>query len=217
MDFETLITQTWREAVQRPPYLLASLGEHLRLSFSALGMAILIGVSLGTVCVRHATASRLATGLFNTVRVIPGLALLALMLPLIGSGFLPAVIALTILALPVILLSTMIGFQQIDSPQLETARALGLDGWQTLQRVEFPLALPYILNGVRVASVEVIAGASLAAFIGGGGLGVFIVNGLSGYNMALLLIGALPVAALAMVTDLCFGSLLKMMSRWQLC
>lgn len=213
-DWTTLILS---EAVRHRQLLGEAILIHLGISGIALGIAILTGIPLGLACSRFAALSQPVTATFNMTRVIPGLALLAFLIPIFGTGSLPAIVALVMLALPSVLLNTMSGFRQVGPLNLETAHGLGMDHWQSFCRVELPLALPYILTGLRIASIEVISGATLAAFIGGGGLGTLIINGLSTYNFPLLLIGALPVAALALMTDLCFNRLFKYATRYQRC
>ena len=130
----------------------------------------------------------------NSLRVIPSLAILVIILPVFGTGFLPALVALTILACPPILINTYLGFRGIDPAVIEAARGMGMDERQILRKVEIPLAMPLVIAGSKTA-VEVVASATLAAFIGGGGLGTFIVNGLGMYNFPMLLVGAVPVAS----------------------
>lgn len=190
---------------------------HLHISGLALGVAAIIGMPLGFACSRYQSVSNGAGMVFNTIRAIPGLALLAFLIPVLGTGAIPTVVALIILALPSILLNTMAGFRQVEPLTLETARGLGLSARQTFTRVEIPIALPYMLTGLRVACVEVISGATLAAFIGGGGLGTLIVNGLNTYNIPLLLIGALPIACLALSIELGFNQLIRSTTRYQTC
>jgi osmoprotectant transport system permease protein len=141
------------------------------------------------------------TALAGALRVIPSLAILTLAIPLIGLGFGPALLALVVLALPPILVNTDAGLRSVPAATLDAARGTGMTGLQIALRVRWPLALPVIAVGVRTAAVEVIASATLASFIGAGGLGDYIVAGFAGGDFGELLLGAISVAALALVVD----------------
>ena len=123
------------------------------------------------------------------------------MLPLIGIGFWPALVALTLLALPPIAINTELGLRGVPPALTEAARGLGMSERQIRRRVSWPLALPVVFSGIKTATVEVIASATLAAFIGGGGLGEYIVNGLASGDTGQLLEGAIAVGALALAAD----------------
>lgn len=143
----------------------------------------------------------LALNLTNAFRVIPSLAILFLAYPYLGLGFRPALVAITVLAIPPILINTYAGFRAVPPEILEAARGMGMNAGEILRRVEFPLALPVIMAGLRTAGVEVIASATLAAFIGGGGLGDFILRGFALYDAQVMLAGAIPVALLALSAE----------------
>lgn len=212
------VLQAWRYVATHPGAFSEAVRTHLQISALAVGIASFLAIPLGFLWTRRSIGpvgteacvppdlSSVGVSILNVIRVIPGPAILAWMIPILGTGLLPAGLALVLLAFPSILLNTMTGFRTIDAGLLETARALGMDRWDILLHVELPLAAPAILNGVRVASVEVVSGATLAAFIGGGGLGTFIVNGLSLYSPPLLLVGALPVTAIAMTIESLLGT-----------
>jgi len=199
---------------------LADFGEalsiHLRLSFSALAIAVAVCLPLGIWATRHARAAPLVINSIGALRVIPSLAILFLMLPLPyplgGIGFRPALIALTVLACPPILLNTYAGFQGVDRAVIEAARGMGMSTAQVLREVEWPLALPVIIAGVRTAAVEVIASATLAAYIGGGGLGDYIQRGFNLLETPILLVGALPVALLSLAVELLLGWVQRLVS-----
>lgn len=188
---------------------------HLSLSLFALFMAAAICVPLGIVCARKQWLSGTIMGVFNSLRVIPSLAVLVIILPLMGTGFKPALVALTILACPPILIHTYLGFRGIDPFILEAAAGMGMGPGMILRKIEFPLALPILLSGLKTAAVEVVASATLAAFIGGGGLGTFIINGLGMYNFSLLLVGALPVALLAILSEVGFAGIERAVTKFQ--
>jgi osmoprotectant transport system permease protein len=140
---------------------------------------------------------------------------LVIILPLMGTGFGPAAVALTILACPPILINTFLGFRGIDPAIMEAAAGMGMSPGQILRKIELPLAMPLLLAGVRTAAVEVIASATLAAFIGGGGLGTFIINGLGMYNFSMLLVGAVPVAVLAICTEVVLAGIERLFTKYQ--
>jgi osmoprotectant transport system permease protein len=180
---------------------LVHVRDHLTLAGSALSAAVLFAVPLGAMLARSPGARGLGLAVVGTARVVPSLAVLALMLPLIGIGFLPALVALVLLAIPPIAINTDLGLRGVPEPVSEAARGLGMDARQVRARIEWPLALPLVFAGIRTAAVEVIASATLAAFIGGGGLGEYIVNGLAEADTSQLLEGALAVGALALTAE----------------
>ncbi|GGL58513.1 ABC transporter permease [Sporolactobacillus putidus] len=188
---------------------------HLELSGSALLIGLLISIPLGIICARHARLSVMIMGMVNSLRVVPSLAILIIVMPILGTGYTPALVALTILSCPPILINTFLGIKSVDHEVIESAIGMGMDNRQILFRIELPLALPLILSGVRTASVEVISSATLAAFIGGGGLGTFIINGLGLYNFAVLLAGAIPVALFAICSEVVFGIIEKLATKYR--
>lgn len=192
--------------------LLLALRQHLIFVGVALGIGIAICVPLGiwTSRPRSRAAAETVMNIVNGMRVIPSLAVLFLLIPYLGLSFGAAVFALTLLAMPPILINTDAGFRTVDAAVRESARGMGMTSRQILWQIEFPLALPVILTGIRTAMVEVIASATLAAFIGGGGLGTFIVRGFAMYDAAILLLGALPVALLALIAEVVMSGLQRL-------
>jgi osmoprotectant transport system permease protein len=144
---------------------------------------------------------------------VPSLAILTLALPYLGLGFRPALVALALLAIPPIVINTDLGLRSIASSIVEAAQAMGMTPGQVRRRVEWPLALPIVFAGVRTAAVEVIASATLAAFIGGGGLGEYIVNGLANNDAGALLEGGLTVALLALCAEYGLGAVERRLAR----
>ncbi len=187
--------------------LLGALGEHLRLVAIALGIGLLVCVPLGILTSRSRLAALTFINGFNALRVIPSLAILFLAIPYFGASRTSALIALTILALPPILINTDTAFRRINPAVREAALGMGMSRGQLLRRIEIPLALPVVLAGVRTATVEVIASATLAAFIGAGGLGIYITRGFALFDNRILLVGAVPVALLALVAEVGLGAL----------
>ncbi|HBB34869.1 MAG TPA: glycine/betaine ABC transporter [Cyanobacteria bacterium UBA8803] len=180
---------------------IEALGQHLLLVAVPLAIGLVLGLPLGLLCSRSRMVSTVFINGFNALRVIPSLAILFVAIPYLGLTFQSAAIALTLLVLPPILIGTDVAFRSIEPTILEAAKGMGMAPLQVLWLVEIPLALPVIVAGVKTATVEVIASATLAAFIGAGGLGSFIVLGFALYDQAILLVGAIPVAVLALMAE----------------
>ena len=188
-------------AASNPDKLIAAMGEHLHLVAVPLAIGLGLGLPLGLLSSRSPVASTLLINSFNALRVIPSLAVLFVAIPYFGLTFTSAAIALTLLVMPPILISTDVAFRSINPAIQEAAKGMGMTPVQVLQQVEIHLALPVIIAGIKTATVEVIASATLAAFIGVGGFGRFIVLGFSLYDIAILLVGAIPVAVLALIAE----------------
>lgn len=182
--------------------VIAAVRVHAALSGSALAIAALLGVPLGIWSAHNRAAASIVVSLANAGRVIPSLAVLTLVLPVLGLGFAPALVALSLLALPPLLINTYVGFRDVAPSVTEAARAMGMSFGNVVARVETPLALPVVIAGARTAAVEVIASATLATFIGGGGLGDLINNGLQLDDAQMLLTGAVLVALMALAAEL---------------
>lgn len=184
--------------------ILRHTGVHILLTLMALLAAVLVAVPLGIVVYRVSFLSKgilYATGVLQT---IPSIALLALMIPILGIGTLPAVVALFLYALLPVLRNTVVGLTTVDPALKKVALGMGMTNWHRLRYVEFPLAVPMLLTGIRTAAVITVGTATLAAFIGAGGLGEFIVTGLALNDTALILQGAIPAAMLAIIIELLF-------------
>jgi osmoprotectant transport system permease protein len=179
--------------------------QHLALSAAALAAATAIALPLAVLLVRWPWASGLAIGLVNVLRTIPSLALLVILLPVLGTGFSPSLVALILYGLPAVLINAYAGLRGVDPDIIEAARGQGLSQRQITRRIEIPLALPVIFAGIRTAAVQVVSAATLAAFIGGGGFGELITSGMGMLDIPQLLVGGLAVAALAFATELAFG------------
>jgi osmoprotectant transport system permease protein len=153
--------------------------------------------------------SAIAINVGNIGRAVPSLAILALVLPLLGIGFKTALVALTALAIPPILINTTTGLKEVRQEVIDAARGMGLSGSQILTRIQLPIAAPVIFAGIRTSAVQTVASATLATFIGAGGLGDLIVEGLQRRGPEILLAGAFSVALLAIITEIGFGALEK--------
>jgi osmoprotectant transport system permease protein len=182
---------------------------HLLLSATAIGIGILICVPLGIFISRLHKGSTIVLNTIYMGRIVPSLAALAIMMPYVGIGFKPSLIVLTLLVCPPILINTYTAFKEVDKSIIEAAYGMGMNKTRVIRRVEFPLALPVIITGIRTASVECISTATLAAFIGAGGLGEFILNGIGLADSSLLLVGAVPVAVLALLAEIVLGRVEK--------
>ena len=189
--------------------VLSKTATHLLLTFSALFIAILVAVPLGVWLHWRPRGSASVLYITGLLQTIPSIALLAILIPVFGIGTFPAIVALFIYALLPILRNTLTGLQSVD-PLLKTvADGIGMNRFQKLKLVEFPLAMPTILAGIRTAAVINVGTATLAAFIGAGGLGEFIVTGLALNSTELILRGAIPAAALALTLEFGFSFLEK--------
>ena len=178
--------------------------EHLLLVVSALVAAVLLGVPLGIVLTRHPGARRWLLGFANIMQTIPSLALFGFLIPIPfigGIGTRTVIVALVLYALLPILRNTFVGIMNVDAAVCESAVAMGMTDGQLLRQVQIPLAAQTIMVGIRVATVTTIGTATIAAAIGGGGLGVFIFRGVASVDTAQILAGALPAALLALAAD----------------
>jgi osmoprotectant transport system permease protein len=185
--------------------------RHLQLTVIALVMACVAGTGLALAVYRSGRAAGLVLYLAGLIQTVPSIALLALMIPLLGVGMLPAIVALFLYSLLPILRNAITALTTIDPVYRRVAEAMGLTRRQQLRYVLMPLAYPHILAGIRTAAVISIGTATLAAFIGAGGLGEPIVTGLALNNTSLILQGAIPAALLAVATEIAFSGLERQM------
>jgi len=182
--------------------------EHLTLVLISMTIAIAVAVPAGILITRHARGRPWVMGFANVMQTIPSLALFGFLIPvpLIGGiGKRTAIVALVLYALLPILRNTLVGILGVDPAVRESALAMGMTGRQLLWRVEVPLAARMILAGIRVATVTTIGTATIAAAIGGGGLGVFIFRGIASVDSTQILAGAVPAACIALLADAGLG------------
>lgn len=196
-----LLAETWGYVAENADRFRQAMLVHLGLSFGALTIAMLIFIPLGVLASMGGKLTSGIVGAVAAVRVIPSLAVILLLLPVYGLGWRPALIALTLLAGPPLVVNTDVGLRGVDAATLEAATGLGMTRSQRFWRVKLPLALPVIVTGVRTAAVEVIGSATLAAFVGAGGLGLFITSGITLLDERMLLAGAIAVTILALLTE----------------
>jgi osmoprotectant transport system permease protein len=190
--------------------------EHVELSAAAVGLALLVAVPIGLYIGHTRRGEFVAVSVANLGRAIPSFAILSIVFQLmlqllpanhkkIAFGFWPTVIALFLLAIPPILTNVYVGIEGVDADAVEAARGMGMSERQVLARLEFPLAMPLIAAGIRTATLQVIATATLAALIAGGGLGRFIIDGFAQSDEPMIVAGALLVAVLAIITEVALG------------
>jgi osmoprotectant transport system permease protein len=180
---------------------------HVELSVVALLIGVVIAMPIALATFRSPFWAAVAINTGNIGRAVPSLAILALVFPLLGFGFTPSLVALTLLAIPPILINASTGLSQVNPQVIDAARGMGLSKGQILRGIQLPIAAPVIFAGIRTSAVQVVASATLATFVGGGGLGDLIVLGLQRNDPAVLVGGSLTIAVLAIITELTFGLL----------
>lgn len=185
--------------------LLVKTWEHLFISLIAAILGILVAVPLGIALTRLPKIAGIVMGILGIVQTFPSFAILAFFIPLFGVGKVPAIIALFFYSVLPILRNTYIGINGLNKTLLEAGRGLGMSGWERIRYVELPLAVPVIMAGIRLSIVYLIGWATLASYIGAGGLGDYIFSGLNLYQPEYIIAGAVPVTILALLTDLLLG------------
>jgi osmoprotectant transport system permease protein len=178
--------------------------EHVWLSAAVVLVGSLIAIPIGLAIGHTGRGAFLTVSIANLGRAIPSYALLLIFFTFFGIGFATVFPALLVLTIPPILMSTYVGVREVDRETVEAGRAMGMSEFGLLRAVEFPIALPVIIAGVRIAAVQVVATAALAALVGGGTLGRFIVDGFALQQFDQLIGGAILVALLALVTERAF-------------
>jgi osmoprotectant transport system permease protein len=179
--------------------------QHLGYTALAVAIAALVGIPLGIAIGHTGRGSFLVIGATNAARAIPSLGLLVLVVTLLSSGIGPIVGVLAVLALPPILTATSTGIAEADHEAVHAARALGMTPGQVVSRVEWPLALPLVISGLRSATLQVVATATIAGYVAGGGLGRLLISGQRNADYSQMFAGAVLVAALAILLDLLLG------------
>lgn len=186
---------------------------HVKMSFVALAIATVVGIVAGVAAAKLGRgAGFIVIGLGNLGRTVPTFALMALVVALTSIGFWPAAVGLILLGIPPILLNAYTGISEVDASTVEASRGMGLTPLQVLTRVEFPMSVPYLFAGIRISAVQIVATAALAGLVGAGGLGVLVVSGLANNQTAVLLAGAIPIALLAIATELGFTGLSRVLT-----
>ncbi len=179
--------------------------QYFQLCGVSIAAAIVIGVVLGALVSRNAFAAFIAVNFSGLVRAIPIIAVLLLFVYIIpiplNIGFVPSIIALILLGIPPILLNTYTGIRIIDPAMIDAAKGMGMTTWQIVTRIQAPLVTPLVAAGIRTSAVQIVATATLAAYIGAGGFGDYIVDGLNVLNYTELVVGAVSVAVLAILIE----------------
>jgi osmoprotectant transport system permease protein len=186
------------------------LEEHVLMSAAAVGAALLVAVPPSLALGHLRRFGALAVNISNVGRAIPSFAILVLGVQVVGIGAQPAFFALLVLAIPPLVTNSYVGMAEVDPEIRESARGMGMTGWQSITRVEIPVALPVLLAGVRTAAVQVVATATLAAIVAWGGLGRYIIDGLAQRDSVQVFAGAVLVATLSVLTELALATLQRL-------
>ncbi|WP_440896030.1 ABC transporter permease [Amphibacillus sp. Q70] len=195
--------------------ILIYLLEHLAIAFISVSLAIILTLPLA-IWMTRLKSERIKNVIFNIAnffQTIPTIAMFALLIPILGIGFPPAVVALFLYALLPLLRNTYAGIQSIDQGIVEAAKGMGYNKFQRLIKVELPIALPYIMSGIRTTTVYIISWTTLAAVIGAGGLGDLVIAGIGSNNNYMIFTGTLMAILIALITDLLFGLVEKKLSK----
>lgn len=187
--------------------LLFKTWQHFYISITAVILGIVVAVPLGIWLTKYQRAAHIVMGIAGVIQTFPSLAILAFFIPIFGIGKLPAIAALFFYSVLPILRNTYTGVKGIDPKLVEAGRGMGMTGWERVIHLELPLAIPVIMAGVRLSTVYLISWATLASFIGAGGLGDYIFSGLNLYQPEMIAAGAVPVTILALIVDYLFGKL----------
>lgn len=187
--------------------LLSAIGQHIYMTSFSLMWAILIGIPLGIICSYYKKLASIIMGIVNMLQAIPSLAILGLLIPILGIGSAPAIVMVTTYSLLPIVKNTYAGIKGIDHTILEASDGMGITRFQRLCYIEMPLARSVIISGIRIAAVSAIGSMTIAAYVGGGGLGDFIFEGIGMVNYPKILMGAIPAAILALSIDILIGKL----------
>ncbi|WP_270245774.1 ABC transporter permease [Staphylococcus capitis] len=190
--------------------LISKTIEHFYISITALLIAIVVAVPLGILLSKTTRTANVVLTIAGVLQTIPTLAVLAIMIPIFGVGKTPAIVALFIYVLLPILNNTVLGVKNIDKNVIQAGQSMGMTKMQLMKDVELPLALPLIISGIRLSSVYVISWATLASYVGAGGLGDLVFNGLNLYQPPMIISAAILVTLLALIVDF----LLSLVEKW---
>lgn len=201
--------------IENFPSILQKMGEHLYISAIALFLGIIVAVPIGILISRSKPVSNVVMAVASVLQTIPSFALLALMIPLFGVGKLPAIMALFIYSLLPIMRNTTLGITNVDEGIIDAAKGMGMTKNQVLLKVKVPMAMPVIMSGIRLSAVYVLAWTTLASYIGAGGLGDFIFDGLQNYIPPMIIWGTIPVTIMALIVDFFLGKVEKKFSPYK--
>ena len=186
--------------------------EHLFIASVSLFFGILVAVPIGILLTRSKTAAKIVMAIASVLQTVPSFALLALMIPIFGVGKKPAIVSLFIYSLLPILRNTYLGIAGVNENLIDAARGMGMTKSQILFKVQIPMATPVMMSGIRLSAVYVLAWTTLASYVGAGGLGDFIFNGLTNAIMPMVVWGTIPVTLMAIIVDFLFGILEEKLS-----
>lgn len=209
----SVISGAFQLMQDRRDFFLGLLGEHLRISFTAICIAMVVGLVVGILVSEFRSVSKPTIAMINLLYTIPSISLLGFLIPFSGIGDTTAVIALTIYALLPMVRNTYTGMTTVSPLLLEAATAMGSTRMQVLLRVRLPLALPVIVAGIRNMTVMTLALSGVSSFIGAGGLGVAVYRGITTNNKAMTLAGSILIAVLAVMADFFIGLVEKLVKR----
>lgn len=187
--------------------------EHLLMVGYGLGLALVVGIPLGIIAAKFARLAPIIIALTNVLQLIPSLAMLAILMLYFGFGFKTIVIGLFLYSLMPIVKNTYVGIKEVDDSIIEAGIGNGMTTMQLLRKVQFPLSIPFLLAGIRLAAVIAISVATIGPYIGAGGLGKEIVAGISLQNDVMIYAGAILATLIAIIADLTLGKLEKLMKK----
>ena len=205
----SIFIQLYEYIISHPTQIIGAIYEHMIFLVAVpVALAILIAIPLGILCTRNQYIATFLLGAAGIMQTVPSLALLSFMVMLgLGIGVKPAIIAIFLYAILPVLRNTYTGIESVDPFIKKAAKGMGMTDFQCLMQVELPMAVPMILAGIRTSATISIGTATLAAFVGGGGLGGLIVTGLRMLRNYVVLAGAIPAAILALLVDFLLGKL----------
>ena len=189
--------------------LIVKIGEHLFISSLAIALGIVIAVPAGIAVTRSKKLSVILITIASILQTIPSLALLSMMVPIIGIGKLPAIIALFIYSLLPIIRNTMLGINGVNEFLVDAGKGMGMTPNEIMFKIKLPLSAPVIMSGIRLSAVYVVSWTAIASYIGAGGLGDFIFSGLNTFDTNLIFLGTICVTMIAICTDFLLGKLEK--------
>ncbi|WP_181347950.1 ABC transporter permease [Thalassobacillus sp. CUG 92003] len=193
--------------VNRTGMVVEAIYQHIYLSFLSLAIVLAISIPLGIYLTRKKKIADPVIGITGVFQTIPSIALFGFLLPFVGIGTTPTIIALVMFALMPVLRNVYTGITEVDKTVVNAGKGMGMTDWQILWTIQLPIALPVIMAGVRTATILIIGLTTIAAFIGAGGLGEMIFRGVSLMRNELILAGAIPAAGLALLADFCLKKL----------
>ncbi|MBB6453951.1 osmoprotectant transport system permease protein [Salirhabdus euzebyi] len=205
----SFITELGQYMAENSSDLLALTIEHLLMVVYGIGLALLVGVPLGIIAAKYEKVAPFILSLTNILQLVPSLAMLAILMIYFGLGFETMVIGLFFYSLLPIVRNTYVGIREVDNSIIEAGVGVGMTSLQLLRKVQFPLSIPFLMAGLRVASVIAVAVACIGPYIGAGGLGKEIISGISLQSEVKIYAGAIPAALLAITADLILGRVEK--------